>query len=256
METFDSETEKDLTVFSKIANKIEEALKRQDFESGIDFMRDWLSTCQPGEPGQLLQASSPPIRPNLTALMSDLMSGYPSRLLGCPVLLHCTSDRDSDSSALTSGMALPFPGPKNAKPCPDLHFIGWLPCDTQLPVHFPFQPACYETTVDWCTPTARVALFRAHPDVMDLEGIALPSEWWAEVFIHHTLGGRVGNIRIEGDILLNYPESLEVAAAMQDGARSNPKAAGGLFLHELDWAYELGVLFLENCRNQFLGSLP
>ena len=84
----------------------------------------------------------------------------------------------------------------------------------------------------------------------------MPAEWWAEVFIHHTLGGRVGNIRIEGDILLNYPESLEVAAAMQDGARSNPKAAGGLFLHELDWAYELGVVFLENCRNQFLGSLP
>lgn len=243
-------------MFSKIIHEIEEALKRQNFEKGIDLMLDWLSTCQPGEPGQLLQASSPQMRPNLTALMSDLMSGYPSRLIGCPVLLHCTPDQNSDLSVSTAGMALPFPGPKNAKPCPDLHFIGWLPCDAQLPIRLPFQLACYETNVDWCTPTARVALFLTNADVLNLDEIAVPAEWWAEVFIHHTLGGRVGNIRIEGDMLLNYPESLEVAAAMQDGARSNPKVEGGLFLHELDWAYKLGLVFLENCRNQFLGSVP
>lgn len=243
-------------MFSKIVHEIEEALKRQNFEKGIDLMRDWLSTCQPGEPGQLLQASSPQMRPNLTSLMSDLMVGYPSRLLGCPVLLHCTPHTNSDASVSTSGMALPFPDPKNAKPRPDLHFIGWLPCDTQLPVRLPFQPVCHETTVDWCTPTACVALFLAHPDVLDLDDIAVPSEWWAEIFVHHTSSDEVGNIRIEGDMLLNYLESLEVAAAMQDGARSNPQAAGGLFQHELNRAYELGLVFLENCRNQFIGLVP
>lgn len=130
-----------------------------------------------------------------------------------------------------------------------------LPCDIQLPVRLPFQPAAYETTVDWCTPTAYVALFRAHPGVLDLDEIAVPSGWWAEVFIHGTRSDQVGNVRIEGDMLLNYPDAIEVAAAMQAGARGNPPAAGGLFQHELDWAYELGLVFLENCRYQFTGSV-
>ena len=70
-----SESERELIMISKIVNEIEGVLKRGDFEKGIDLMRDWLSTCQPGEPGQLLQASSPQMRPNVTVLMSDLMSG-------------------------------------------------------------------------------------------------------------------------------------------------------------------------------------
>lgn len=249
-----SESERELIVICKIVNEIEWVLKRGDFEKGVVLMRDWLSTCQPGEPGQLLQASSSKMRPNVTVLMSDLMSGYPTRLLGCPLLVYGIPDRNSDSSVPTRGMALPFPGPKNVKPCSDLHFIGWLPCDTQLPIRIPFQPARYETTVDWCTPTAFVALFRAHVDVLDLDGIAVPSEWWADVFIHGTRSDQVGNVRIEGDMLLNYPDAIEVAAAMQAGARGNPPAAGGLFQHELDWAHELGFVFLESCRYQFTGS--
>lgn len=249
-----SESERELIVICKIVNEIEGVLKRGDFEKGIDLLRDWLSTCQPGEPGQLLEASSPQMRPNVTVLMSDLMSGYPSRLLGCPLLVYGIPYGNSDSPVPTLGMALPFPGPKNAKPCPDLHFIGWLPCDIQLPVRLPFQPAEYETAVDWCTPTAYVALFRAHPDVLDLEEITVPSEWWAEVFIHGTCSDQVGNVRIEGDMLFNYPDAIEVAAAMQAGARANPPAAGGLFQHELGWAYKLGLVFLEKCSNQFIGS--
>ena len=249
-----SESERELIMISKIVNEIEGVLKRRDFEKGIDLMRDWLSTCQPGEPGKLLDASSPQMRPNVTVLMSDLMSGYPSRLLGCPLLVYGIPDRDSYSPMATRGMALPFPGPKNAAPRPDLHFIGWLPCDIQLPVHLPLQPAQYETAVDWCTPTAYVALFRAHPDVLDLNEITVPSEWWAEVFVHGTRNDQVGNVRIEGDMLLNYPDAIEVAATMQAGARGNPPPAVGPFQRELNWAYELGVVFLENCRTQFIGS--
>lgn len=249
-----SESERELIMISKIVNEIEVALKKGDFENGIDLMRDWLSTCQPGEPGQLLEASSPRMRPNVTVLMSDLLSCYPSTLLGCPLLVYGIQDGNSDSPAPTRRMPLPFPRPKNAKPCSDLHFIGWLPCDTQLPVRFPFQPAQYETTVNWRTPTAFVALFRARPDALDLGEIAVPSEWWADVFIHGTRSGQVGNVRIEGDMLFNYPDAIEVAAAMQAGARANPPAAGGIFQHELGWAYKLGLGFLEKCRNQFIGS--
>ena len=245
---------RELIVISKIVNEIEGALKRRDFKKGIDLMRDWLATCQLGEPGQLLQASSSQMRPNVTLLMRDLMSRYPSTLLGCPLLVYGTQDRNSDSSVPTCGMALPFPGPKNAKPCSDLHFIGWLPCDIQLPIRLPFQPAHYESTVDWCTPTAYVALFRTHSGVLDLDEIAISSEWWAEVFVHGTRNDQVGNVRIEGDMLLNYPDAIEVAATMQAGARGNPPPAVGPFQRELNWAYELGVVFLENCRTQFIGS--
>jgi hypothetical protein len=248
------ESERELIMIGKIVNEIEGVLKRGDFEKGIDLMRDWLSTCQPGEPGQLLQASSPQMRPNVTLLMRDLISRYPNTLLGCPFLVYCTQDASSDLLVPICGMELPFPSRKNAKPCSDLHFIGWLPCDTQLPVRFPFQPAQYETTVNWCTPTAYVALFRAHPDVLDLDGIAVPSEWWADVFIHATRSDQVGNVRIEGDMLLNYPDAIEVAAAMQAGARGNSLSVVGPFRHELSWAYEQGVVFLENCHIQFISS--
>ena len=217
-------------------------------------MRHWLSTCQPGEPSQLLQASSPKMRPNVMLLMRDVMSRYPATLIGCPLLMYGTPDANSNSPASTLGMALPSPAPRHAKPCFDLHFIGWLPCDIQLPVRLPFKPTDYETDMDWRVPTAYVALFRVHPRNLDVDEIVVPSGWWAEVFMHGIRNDQVGNVRIEGDMLLNYPDALEVAAAMQAGARGELLPAIGPFQNELDWAYELGMVFLENCRTQFIGS--
>lgn len=72
--------------------------------------------------------------------------------------------------------------------------------------------------------------------------------------MHGIRNDQVGNVRIEGDMLLNYPDALEVAAAMQAGARGELLPAIGPFQNELDWAYELGMVFLENCRTQFIGS--
>lgn len=238
-------------MLSKIVFQIEVALKRGDFQKAIELMRRWLSTCEPGEPEQLLQNSSPQMRPNVTLLMRDLLSRYPNTLVGCPLLVYCLPGRNLDSLVSTQGMALPLPRPNNSKPCSDVQFIGWLPCDTQLPVSLPFQSERYETGMMWRTPTAVVALFRTHLGVLDLNEIVVPPMWWGEVFVQHNRSRQVANFRIEGDVLLDYPSAIEVARAMQAGARGERIPAVGRFQRDLHWAYEKGVVFLENSRIQF-----
>lgn len=235
-------------MIDKIVYEIERTLKAGDFENGIYLMRKWLSTCQGGEPEKLLQASSPKMQPNVTLLMRDLLSRYPNTLVGCPLLMYCTREENPSSVVPTHTMTLPFPSPKNAKPCSHLQFLGWLSCDTQLPVCLPLDMTRYKSKVEWGNPTAYTALFRVNGEGINSDEITVPSGWWAEVFIHGNCSDQVGNVRIEGNMLFDYPSSLEVAKAMQAGARGDCMPAVSQFEVDLNWAYELGIVFLEKCR--------
>lgn len=233
-------------MLNEFVTVLEQSLKKSRFSASISMLRNWLSGCAPGMPEQLLAACSPNMRPHVAILMRDLLSRYPSTLLGCPVLLQSAPEAELDSP-LPPAMQLPFPRPQNSMPCTELHFVGWLPATALLPVPFPFRPELYNNQISWRTPTAVVALFRSHPGVWDMEALEVPCMWWGELFMQTH-----GNTRFEGKALMPYPDALEAARAMQAGANGASLPAVNHFSHDVSRMHEQGIQFAEACRTHFL----
>lgn len=227
----------------EVVSELEGFLKDGDFKKSIERMRSWLLTAAPGEPAQLLEACSQSMRPRITLLMRDLLSRYPSTVLGTPVMMYGVPDAGDEQSA---GFTLPIAPGEIAKPCSDLHFLGWLPANAQLPVQLPFDPSRYDQFVPWRTPTVAIALFRSHPGAMDVEELCFPETWWNELFAQSP-----GDVRLEKPMTLSYPDALDVAAAMQAGARGEPGPSRGYFTPDVSFAHDIGIYFQECCRIQF-----
>jgi len=236
----------------KFAEKIEGMLKSRDIAKVIGLMRVWLDGCRVGDPGRLLDACSPQMRPNVATLLRDLLTNYPKTLLGCPLLMYATENDDVAESA--PGVRLPFPRPVHASPCSGLWFIGWAPAYLRPPIYLPLSPEPRHTTLMWNQAASHVAMFSGSAEDLDMERIQIPSEWWGDLFMKGMSSQPHGNVRIEGDLLISYPDALEIAAAQQAGARGEPMPAYGHFQQNLAWAHEAGVRFREDCRAQFLDS--
>lgn len=211
-------------------------------------MRVWLAVAEPGEPELLLAETAIAYRPRVALLMRDLLSRYPSTIVGVPTLLFATPEVEDTGGPTPSALTLPFPAPDVGQPCEDLHFLGWLSADTQLPVALPFRPERYLTEVPWFQATSMVAVFRSHPEVFDLDTIELPNFWWSEVF-----RSVAANIHLTARLLLPYPDALEAARVLQAYTRGQPVPDKGLFLSDTAWtlARDEAALFQESCRHLF-----
>lgn len=236
----------------RIAEKIEVMLKSRDFAKVIELMREWLCDCKAGDPARLLDVCTPKWRPNVAVLLRDLLTNYPKTLLGCPLLLYATEDQDQVKGA--RGLGLPFPRPENACPCDGLWFVGWVPSELQPPLRLPVSPDARHTTLTWNRATAYVALFSGSAEALDSDQLQIPAEWWGDLFMKGMSVQPSGNVRIEGNLLLSYPDALEIAVAQQAGASGEPMPANGHFQQNLGWAHNVGIRFREDCRAQFLGS--
>ncbi|WP_126223531.1 hypothetical protein [Burkholderia ambifaria] len=230
-----------------VRSALEAALVSGNVARGIELLRDWLVTAQEGEPETLLRDTPPGVRPKLALLMRDLLARYPATLVGAPVLMFAQPDSEAAQQQL-SHVTLPFPTREAAQPCADLHFLGWLPVDTALPVPQPFRPERYRITVPWFKPSAAIAVFRSHPGVFDLDTIELPNMWWAELFRPVS-----GSIRLSSRMLLPYPDALEAARVMLASANAETPPERGFFLSDntWHWAHLEGSLFHETCRHLY-----
>ncbi|MBK3780042.1 hypothetical protein G3A43_07215 [Paraburkholderia aspalathi] len=230
-----------------IRSALEAALVKGDIPRSMELLRNWLVIAKAGEPEAMLRETSASVRPKLVLLMRDLLSRYPSTMLGVPVLLFAQPDSESCQQQLSS-ITLPFPTLDAAQPCADLHFLGWLPVGTELPVPQPFHPAQYVCKVPWFKATAAVAVFRSHPGVFDVDTIELPNQWWGELF-----RPVAGNIHITARMLIPYTDALEAAAVMQAVANAETPPERGFFLSDASWhyAHSEGILFHETCRHMY-----
>lgn len=221
------------------------SLRRGDIKESLVLMRDWLAGAAPGEPEESLTACPVDLAPRAALLMRDLLSRYPATLLGAPVLLYCTPE---EGFGPQQSITLPYPDLRSAQPCADLHFVGWLPCNTQLPVVMPYRPEHHDRVVPLHTIHAAVALFRSHPGVFDLDELELPVQWWGELF-----RGVPGNVQMEARMLLPYPDALEAARVLQASATGKETNIERHFLSDngWGWAYNAGTLFQETCRHLF-----
>lgn len=232
-------------MLNKFVAELEEALSKGRIKQGLDLLRDWLATAEVGEPKALLEACSSTIkRLHVASLLRDLLSRYPSTLLGCPLMLHVEPDLELDSPS-PGVIQLPYPTLERSKPCEDLQFIGWLMPDTELPVQLPFRQSQHAYKLPLREPTAVVALFRTHPDIYEYETLEMPPMWWGELF------HRSGSTYLEGNMLMSYPDALDVAAAMAAGSAGKP-APKGVFRSDLGDFHELGCLFAEKARLHFM----
>lgn len=220
----------------------------------VELMRAWLADAAPGEPEKLLAECDKAVRPKISLLMRDLLSRFPSTVLGAPVLLYCSDEipdldecRPSRTQSACS-IQLPYPPRENNQPCADLHFIGWLPLATQLPVRFPFRPEHHDARLPLNKIQAVVALFRSRPEVFDLDQLELPNTWWGELFRPIN-----GNVHLSARMLLPYPDALEAARVLHAAARGEPLPTNNGFLSDSGyaWACDAGVLFQETCRHYF-----
>lgn len=241
-----------------VLSSVVAALQKGEVRKSVELMQNWLTSAQPGEPERLIARCPVPWRSKLVLLMRDLLSRYPATILGAPVLVYCTEEDDIVSldcrpalsgANTTRNVLLPYPSTQDlAQPCFDLHFLGWLPQNAQLPLLLPFQPERYPVSVPINDISAAVALFRSHPDVFELDQLELPNQWWGDLFqpVHC-------NVRISARMLLPYPDALEAARVLSTAARGEPAPARGGFLSDNGWAWarDAGELFQETCRQLY-----
>jgi hypothetical protein len=230
---------------------LEAALVKGDIAAALARLRNWLTTAGRGDPESLLRRTSAAVRPKLVLLMRDVLSRYPSTLVGAPVLLFAQPE-STPGKTQPPCLKLPFPVPGANQPCSDLHFLGWLPVGTHLPVEQPFRPEKHNIEVPWFKATSVVAVFRSHPEVFDLDAIELPNMWWGDLF------RRVdASIQMAARMLLPYPDALEVAGLMQAIANEETPPERGFFLSDSiwHWAHSEAVLFHETCRHLYSNDI-
>lgn len=231
----------------KTAAEVEDAIRQKNLHGAIGLLREWLENCEQGEPNKLLAACTPSIRANVRDLLCDVLSCYPKTLLGFPLLIYGAAKGQEDGF-----LTLPFPTFESSHPCPGLRFLGWIPCESSLPVRIPFRQDRYKTEVIWRTPTAYVGVFRIVSDDYEVDVNDVRPLWWGDLFFNHPrYEDEIGSVRLEGNALFPYPEAIEVAAAMQTGARRSVLSEAYDFHENLDWAYRQGVNFSEKCCTEF-----
>lgn len=228
-----------------LLDRLVSALRGGRVAESIGLMQDWLKTARPGEAPRLVNDCPARVRPLLTTLMRDVLSGYPAVLLGCPLLIYAAPVIELDSP-LSPCLWLPTLRSGSAQPCEGLQFEGWLPVGAEPPVNLLPQPFKPTVPVSWRTPTAAVALFRHDPET-DVEDIDVPSPWWGDLFL-----STPGQVRLSGKTLLPYPDALEAAARLQAAARGEPRESLSVFLSEDEWAFEAGAAFAADCTRDLI----
>ena len=237
-------------MIEKTVAEIEDAIREKNYYGAIGLLRAWLEICEQGEPNKLLAACAPSIRMNVREMLCDVLSCYPQTILGFPLLIFGAA-KSVDDGFLT----LPFPTFENANPCPGLRFLGWVPCDTSLPIRLPFLQKQYRTEVKRRKPIAYIGVFRVISEEHEIDVNAVRPMWWGDLFINHPQRNEVpGNVRLEGNVLFSYPEAIEVAVAMQAGAQGNSLPPTWNFHENLDWAYQQGLNFHKKCNVEFGSS--
>lgn len=231
-----------------VISQLESSLKTGDIQNSMEVMRVWLSAAEPGDPEQLLAAMSTLSRPKAALLMRDLLSRYPSTVVGFPMLLYAAPDFEDMSSGWTTSLKLPMPDAGCSQPCEDLQFLGWVSAEAQLPLALPFCQDQHPVDVEWAKPTSVVALFHSQPGLFDLDTVELPNQWWGSLFRSVS-----ANIHLSARMLLPYPDALEASRVLQACARGEAAPNKGHFLSDSAWslAHDEAAIFQESCRHLF-----
>lgn len=226
---------------------VESLLSGCKIQQALALTRTWLAGASAGEPEELLAQCPARLKPRLTLLLRDLLCRYPHTLVGAPAVMYFKADSPGKGEQARK-LRLPHPDPETVEPCKALHFLGWLNPRTQLPLETPFRPERHEIFLPSNTMQVAVALFKCSPEVFHLEGIDLPTAWWARLFEHSE-----GSVHVSSRVVQPYPDALETARELLKGATGAAEPVENHFINDTtaEWARGSGALFRESCRRQY-----
>ena len=113
-----------------LLDKLLFTLRHGRIDQSVDLVQAWLKTARPGQVTALAKACPEQVRPQLTTLLRDVVSGFPDVLFGCPILIHAVPDIELDEPAPPC-LWLPSLEASADQPCDGLQFEGWLPADAE-----------------------------------------------------------------------------------------------------------------------------
>jgi len=162
--------------------------------------------------------------PRAQLLFLDLLTRYPAKLHGAPVLIYSTQD-----------MVLPTP---ELLPCPAAEAVAWVPLSVlDAPV---FAPTSAPITVPANEPTCAVLVLKAEHDAE----VDVPHDYWHDILPIHAYNHRV---YISARMLLPWPAAVEAAAVLA----GRPAMPGFASLSAITWAREAGAEFRASAASQF-----
>lgn len=220
------------------------SLQRGDIAGALTRVRLLLNTPDLPSLTELIENAPVELKSKLVLLLRDVLSRYPTELVGIPFLV-CAQDIYSSSAQPQATFKLPLPTGDLLYPCADAHFVGWIPSATGLPLKEPLIQRDYDLSVSLRTSHGFVALFRLHSEVYDLETVTIPPFWWGHVF--EPIDAK---LTINFGPLMAYPDALEALSVMLHYCGQGPKPPlHFLSAAEASQAAITGLKFFESCAS-------
>lgn len=195
-----------------VANSAWQHLKVGRVDLAYTLLRDWLvsSTCV-SLYSLLAEVKGHAGKKHLMLMLEDLLAGYPSQLIGCPVLIMATPNGlipDEPAQYPSQQLALPGSHPVLSQPSEGLEFVGWAPPRLAAPQSL--GPTLSTVTIPWGVPAVAIALFRQEAQLHD-DPPQAPAGWWGELFMEAT---RLACISLTGPRMLPYPQAVDAGRCM------------------------------------------
>ncbi len=197
---------------ASVAQSAWQQLKSGRIDQAHTSLRAWLasSTCV-SLYSLLTEVQKLAGKKHLMLMLEDLLTGYPSQLIGCPVLLMATPNElipDEPVQYPSKQLVLPGSHPLLSQPSAGLEFVGWVP--PRLVALQTIGASLPELSIPWGTPIVAIALFRQEDRLLD-EPAQAPAGWWGELFseaIHTSC------ISLTGPRMFPYPQAVDAGRCM------------------------------------------
>lgn len=202
----------------KMNERLWQSLRCCCMQTAIEMLKPWVEErALPGEVELLIDACPPALRPRLTLLLGDLLSGWPRAVLAVPVLMLAGRCGDTPPGA----RRVVLPGPSGERGFAEgVVFAGWLDKSALLLAQGVLggDQRLAEVSVAIGRVDCALAVFQADEGV-EAGNVEIPILWFAEV-----LAGLPVELRMQaGEVAEGYAAGLEVARAMW-------RAAGGAWM--------------------------
>lgn len=236
-----------MQTFPGLKAQLESLLISGKIGPAIVLVQSWLAVAGPYDVESLLDAMRPDIQPKLALLLRDLISSYPTMLVGCPVLLYIKPE-DAQSVSVT------LPGPREtlAQPNTQMSFVGWLGIDHLSSTPIKLKSTRGQMDVPTNQVQVAIAIFETQENFFDQKEFDIPFFWWANLF--QPIDGLV---RVSARMAMPYPDAYEAARIMLCSANEKMAPRVNHFLSDegATWAMNEGLVFKETCESQFKPDL-
>ena len=222
-----------------------QALRQADTQRGLEYLQAYLRDLQAGRApayttAEFFAQCPLTIKDHLSALLCDVLAGYPKSTYGVPVQLLVVP---ADQEKMFSQYTLPEPQEDaQLRMAGDgMEFIGWAALSDTLP----WAANCHPPLIKYGGMHCAIALFAVDIEPGEVYQDEVPVAWWEALF--HTEDARV---ILSAQYAAPYPRAMEIGLVLQDAmAHSSTEHRCHFATHaEIAWAHQNGDSFRRQCE--------